>query len=283
MRRGWRSNRILYLALCLIISLILVALSLTGILRPVEALVETPLNFVTGIFNRISLTVNNALGETSDVEALRNRIAELEEQLALIQSEVIQLREVASDYERLAGLLEYTSSLENREFVTADVIGVDQQSSVRSIIINRGTRDGLAVGMPVVTELGLVGRIFSLTANSARIQIVSDQNSYVSGRLQTSRAEGSIQGRGLLTGNLRMRFIPLDANVIEGDLVITSGLGGTFPPDIVIGQVTSRRNFEFELSQEAEIQSLIDFTTLEFVAVVTSFQPVDLSVFSDEP
>jgi rod shape-determining protein MreC len=107
--------------------------------------------------------------------------------------------------------------------------------------------------------------------------LVTDPSSAISGRLQTTRAEGSVIGQ--LTGNLRMTYIPLDAQVQEGDLVITSGLGGNLPPNIVIGQVTSKRQFEFELFQEAEVRSLIDFNTLEIVLVVTSFQPVDLSVF----
>ena len=77
-----------------------------------------------------------------------------------------------------------------------------------------------------------------------------------------------------------MTFIVLDEEILQGDLVITSGLGGNFPPDIVVGQVTSVRQFEFELFQEAEVRSLIDFDSLEQVLVVTSFQPIDLSVFN---
>ena len=78
-----------------------------------------------------------------------------------------------------------------------------------------------------------------------------------------------------------MMFIPLNATVQQGDLVITSGLGGNLPPDIVIGQVTSKRQFEFELYQEAVVRSLNNFDTLEIVLVITNFQPVDLSVFSN--
>jgi len=281
LRRSWRSNRTLFLIICLIACGILFFASASGIIAPIEEIVSAPINGVTGLFTSISVNVINASNEPSDFESLQRRNAELEEQFALIQGEVIQLREVASDYQRLVGLLEYTSSVTDQEFITADVIGVDSQSSVRSIFINKGTRDGLDIGMPVVTQLGLVGRVFDVSANVARIQLISDQTSAVSGRLQTTRAEGSVQGRGLITGNLRMTFIPLDTEIIEGDLVVTSGLGGNFPPDIVIGQVTSRRSFDFELFQEAEIRSLIDFTTLEFVLVVTNFEPADLSVFDE--
>lgn len=279
MRRGWRSNRLLFMLVLLALCGGLILVSAAGFLAPFEEVAAAPLNFLTGAFNRISVVVNNAVGENNDLAALQKRNAELEEALVQLQGEVIQLREIASDYDRLAGLLDYTSGYNNREFVTADVIGVDQQSVVRSILINRGTRDGLALGMPVVTDLGLVGRIYEVSANTARVQLISDQNSAVSGRLQTSRAEGSIVGRGLLTGSLRMQFIPIDAEITVGDLVVTSGLGGNFPPDIVIGQVTSRRKFEFELWQEAEVSSLINFSTLEFVLIVTNFQPADLSIF----
>lgn len=281
MRRVWRSNRLLFFSVCMFLCGGLILSSTLGLLSPLEDVLSVPLNFLTGTFTRTARAVNAAISDTSDVHVLKQRIAELEEELIKLQGEVIQLREIASDYNRLSDLLDYTSSFTTREFVTADVIGVDQQSAVRSLLINRGTRDGIAIGMPVQTDLGLVGRIFDVSANSARVQLITDQNSAVSGRLQTGRAEGSVRGRGLLTGNLRMQFIPIDAEVTVGDLVITSGLGGNFPPDIVIGQVTSRRNFEFELWQEAEISSLIDFSALEFVLVVTNFQPVDISVFDN--
>jgi rod shape-determining protein MreC len=111
------------------------------------------------------------------------------------------------------------------------------------------------------------------------VLLVSDQNSFVSARLQTTRVEGSVAGQP--GGTLRLLYVPLDQTIQEGDLVITSGLGGNFPSDIIIGQVTSIRKFEGELNQEAEVRSLIDFDTLEFVLVVTSFTPVDLSVFQD--
>lgn len=281
MRRNWRSNRLVFIFVCILICTGLITLSSLGLLRPVEGFAAAPINFITGVLNSFTRSVNSALNDTSDVDALRERVRVLEEQLALVTAELIQAREIVNDYDRLTGLLEYNNTLEDTTFVTADVIGYDQQASVRSIFINRGTRDGIGIGMPVVTDLGLVGRIYNVTANTAQIQLVTDPNSSVSGRLETSRAEGAVIGRGLETGNLVMRHIPIDREIVRGDLVFTSGRGGNFPPDIVIGQVTSFRNFEFELSQEAQVSSLIDFSTLEFVQVITSFEPADLSAFDE--
>ncbi|MDQ7027915.1 MAG: rod shape-determining protein MreC [Anaerolineae bacterium] len=282
MRRGWQSNRLTFLIIILFICGILISLSAFGIIAPLENILATPLNLLSRITTSVSLSTSDAALSFSDIEALRERNAELEVQLAELTGEVVQLREIASDYERLSDLLEYTSSTINQEFVTADVIGQGQIGFVRSIIINKGTRDGIAIGMPVMTELGLVGRIWRITANSSQVQLVTDQNSFVSGRLQTSRAEGTIGGQGLEAGQLEMLFIPLDSDIPVGDIVVTSGLGGNFPPDMVIGQVISVRNLEFELTQEAQVASLVDFSKLEFVLVVTSFEPADISAFDAE-
>ena len=227
----------------------------------------------------MSLTVNNSLESLNDWRSTQERIAELEEQLARRQVELIRLREAASDYERLVSLLGYISALEEQEFITADVIAVEQTGIARNIIINRGTRDGIAIGMPVATELGLVGRIVGVGANASQVQLITDENSSVSTRLQTTRAHGSIIGQA--SGALRLTMVDLDEEIRQGDLVITSGLGGNFPADIVVGQVTSVRQFEFELFQEAEVRSLIDFASLEFVLVVTSFEPIDLTAFGE--
>jgi rod shape-determining protein MreC len=279
MIRNWRANRWVFLSVCLLIGFGLIAASRIGLLAPIEGFIAPPINAITGIFNRTAVSVSKNAASQNDIDALRKRNAELEEALAKFQSELVDLREIASDYERLSGLLRYTSSVKNQEYVAANVISVDENAQLRTIAINRGARDGIAVGMPVVTQQGLIGRVLNVSANAARILLVSDPSSSVSARLQTSRAEGSVIGQ--LSGNLRMTFIPLNSVIQEGDLVVTSGLGGNFPAGIVIGQVTSKRQFEYELFQEAEIRSLNNFDTLEIVLVITNFQPVDLSVFEN--
>ena len=277
MRFLGRSGRLLTLLLLLGLCGALMALSVAGLLTPVESVAAAPLHGLSGIFTRVSLSFNATFEELNNLGQLRQRIADLEEQLARRQVELIQLREAARDYDRLINLLSYTSTLENQEILTADVIAVEQTGIARSIIINRGTRDGIAVGMPVASDLGLVGRVRRVSANASQVQLINDENSSVSSRLQTTRGHGSIIGQA--SGVLRLTMVDLDEEIVQGDLVITSGLGGNFPPDIVVGQVTSVRQFEFELFQEAEVRSLIDFDTLEFVLVITSFEPIDLTIF----
>ncbi len=277
MRSPGRPGRILLLLIMLGLCGAAIILSVSGVLTPVEDIAAVPLNGVAGLLNRLSLSINAVIDDLNNLGQLRARIAELEEQLARRQVESIQLREAASDYERLISLLNYTAALENQDFLTADVIAVEQTGIARAIVINRGTRDGVAIGMPVTTALGLVGRIIRVSANAAQVQLINDENSAVSSRLQTTRAHGSIIGQA--SGVLRLTMVDLDEEIRQGDLVITSGLGSNFPADILVGQVTSVRQFEFELFQEAEVRSLIDFETLEVVLVITGFEPVDLMIF----
>ncbi|MCZ7544401.1 MAG: rod shape-determining protein MreC [Anaerolineae bacterium] len=258
-------------------SMVIIVLSLTGVLAPLESIVSVPLNLVQGVVNEVVTGVTNTVTDFANIRDLQERNRDLERSLARLQAELVDLREVRHDYQRIAALLDYTSTAVNREYVTADVIGLDTSGFMRTIYINRGARDGVEVGMPVVTELGLIGRISQVRAAASEVLLINDPSSGVSARLQTSRADGSV--RGQLSGTLRMELIERGAEVTPGDLVVTSGLGGAFPPGLVIGQVTSIRSFEFELFQEAEVRSLNDFDRLEFVLIITNFRPIDLSTF----
>jgi rod shape-determining protein MreC len=203
-----------------------------------------------------------------------------------LQAELVELREIKADYEQMAQQLGYINrvSAAQRQYKRADVIGRDTTGLLRTVTISLGTRDGIAVGMPVVTELGLVGRVSAVTAISAQVRLIIDPGSFVNARLQDTRQEGqvvpgSIQGTS--AGDLRMTFIPLPVRdsdrIADGEVVITSGIGGSFPRGIIIGQVTSSRLDDSRLFQEAEVRSLVNFSRLEYVLVITNFEPIDIS------
>jgi rod shape-determining protein MreC len=279
MRR--RGNRPLLLFFSLMACITLIVLSAAGILAPVEGIAATPLNFISGVFYRLGLSLSGNVEELQELDDLRERNAELEIALARLQAEVVPLREISIDYNRLAALVGYTSSTQNIETLSADVINRDTSRSLRTITINKGTRDGVRQQMPVVTELGLVGRVTDVSSTFSNVQLITSDDSSISARLQTSREEGSVIGRSEVS--MEMVMLPLNANVQTGDLVLTSGLGGLLPPDLVIGQVESVRRSEAASEQEAIIRSLVDFNRLEIVLVVTSFEPVDFSIFEITP
>jgi len=276
MRTG--TSRLIIFGIVLFICLGLIAASLAGLLRPFEGLVSVPLGFLQGASNGVTTRVTKLVNNISDAQSLQQRNAELEQALVNFQSEIVDLREIKADYPRLAKLLDYKNANPDQQVLASNVIGRDTTGLVRTLTLDRGTRDGLQVGMPVLTELGLVGRIYRVAATNSQVLLVSDTNSYVNALLQTSRGEGSIVGTA--SGDLLMTFIPLDQEVKDGDSVVTSGIGGKFPRGLLIGQVTNSRRDDSQLFQEAQVRSLVDFNRLEIVLVVTSFTPADLSAFA---
>jgi rod shape-determining protein MreC len=117
--------------------------------------------------------------------------------------------------------------------------------------------------MPVVTEQGLVGNVDAVTASAARVQLITDQGSVVNVKLKESQIEAQVQGS--VTGDISLRMVSPGVVITEGDLVLTSGLGGTYPPEILIGQIESINSTEGELFQTASVQPSVDFNNLQAV------------------
>jgi len=155
------------------------------------------------------------------------------------------------------------------------VIGRDPSPFLHYVIINRGSNEGILRGMPVVTDQGLVGRVDAVLADAARVQLITDPASSVNVRLQNAETEASLVGS--VTGDVTLDLIPQDIRIEVGDLTLTSGLGGGYPPDLIIGQVVNIRSRDFDLFQHATVQPVVDFNRLEIVLVIVNFKPVDIS------
>lgn len=274
---GNRSPRTVAIIGSLSITLAIIALSLLGTLAPAESAGRTPLTFLEGIFGGFSSSLEGTTTELAEIRGLRQRNTELEEAVIALQSEVAELREYRSDYDRLASLVNYTTR-EDWRYVSADVIGRDT-TSVQAIHINRGARNGVAVGDPVVSQAGLVGRVTQVSATGAEVLLITDPNSSVHARVQSTRDNGLVQGT--ISGDLVLSFLDIESNIRPGDLVVSSGETQAFPADIVIGQITGVSLTDDELFQQAAISSLVDVDRLEIVLVITNWEPIDLSFFDD--
>ncbi len=218
----------------------------------------------------------------SEIETLRRRVDELERQNE-------QLRETEGEYNLLLSLFDYASDSPLNKRVIAGVIGRDTSPLFQSIVIDKGTDDGVQVGMPVDSERGLVGQVFRTTRDSAMVLLVSDSSSSIPARLSGSRATGLVHGGGE-GGNLHMDWIPLEADVELGDVVLTSGLVGEFdqgilvgrfPKGLVIGRVVAIERSEAEILQRAIVQTDVVFEDLELVFVITDFPKEDLTPFEN--
>ncbi|HUK55683.1 MAG TPA: rod shape-determining protein MreC [Nitrospiria bacterium] len=191
----------------------------------------------------------------------------LKQDLARLQSENLRLQEAAQADERLRLLLDFKKA-NAYSMVPASVIGRDPSNWYRTLTIDKGTRDGVAIDMGVINPAGVVGRVIKTDPTLSQVLLVTDRNSAVAALIQRTRDEGLVQGteRGLA----RIKYLSLLADLKEGDLVLTSGLTGNFPKGLPIGTLGRVTKKDLDLFQQAEVVPSVDFSKLEEVLVITS-------------
>jgi rod shape-determining protein MreC len=253
----------------------LIALALGGYLTSFSRVALNPVIAVQTWISTRFQAIQDLIQSPSDVTRLRQDNARLEAEVARLQAQVIDLQQQVREVQMLSTLLGFVRANPENEYVSAAVIGVDTSPFLRYVIINRGSDDGLRRGMPVVTHQGLVGRIASVLPNAARVQLITDSGSSVNVQLQKSGAEATLKGS--ITGDISLESIPQDATVEVGDVIITSGLGGDYPSDLIVGQISGVRRRPSELFQTASVQPVVDFAGLEVVLVIQNFRSVDIT------
>lgn len=253
----------------------LILLAFGGYLRPItDRLSRLLVDSQTWISNRY-LAVVDFLTMPREMTSLRQRNAELEAEVARLQGQIVELQQRVVETEILAALLDFARASPEYTYKAATVIGRDPSPFLRYVIINIGSNAGIRRGMPVVTDKGLVGQVDAVIAEAARVQLITDPASVVNVQLQTAKTTAVLTAS--LSGDLSLDMISQDSTVLPGDVVLTSGLGGGYPPNLLIGQVTSVRKLDYELFQQAAVQPLVDFSRLQYVLVITNFKPVDIS------
>jgi len=253
----------------------IIALALGGYFSSGSNIFTSSLITVQSWFSSRFAALQDFLTAPRDIASLRQRNSELEAEVAQLQAQVIQLQQEVGETEILAALVDFSRANPENQYRAAVVIGRDPSPFLQYIIINRGSNDGILRGMPVVTDQGLVGRVDAVIADAARVQLITDPAANVNIRLQNAEEEASLVGS--VTGDLALELIPQDASLQRGDLVLTSGLGGGYPPDLIVGQVVDVRKRDFDLFQQATVQPVVDFNRLQIVLIIVNFKPVDIT------
>jgi rod shape-determining protein MreC len=259
----------------------LLFLALSGYLTPVFNLTLNPLISFQSWLSVRYLSARDFLTAPRDVTQLQERNAVLEAQVTQLQTQLIELEERLAEAEICFALLDFGRTNPQYDYVAATVIGREISPFLQYIIIDKGSDHGILHGMPVVTQQGLVGKVDAVIAAASRIKLITDSTSVVNVRLQTAKTEAQL--RGSLTGDVSLDMIPLDVIVEPGDVVLTSGLGGNYPPNVFVGQILSVQKRDNALFQTASVQPIVDFNTLNAVLVIVNFEAIDISPLIPEP
>lgn len=263
-------------------AVLLTILDRTGNLDSALAFIRNPLATIISWTTDRTNSVAEVLDGPRDLQTARDEIARLQARVDELERENEGLREIQGEYQLLLDLFNRARQQPDFTRLTAAVIGQDTSPSLRSIIIDKGSEDGIVVGMPVESARGLVGQVFRTTANSAQVVLITDNASSIPSRLGSSRATGLLRGGGL-GGSVSIDWIDLQYEIAIGEVVLTSGLGSKFPQDMVIGRVIEVQRNEAELFQRAIVQPAVEFDALEIVFVITDFRPVDTEIFTSPP
>ena len=273
--------RTMQLFVFLLLALGIVGLALGGYLTPLSRIIMNPVVSAQTWLAKRYHAVQSLITQPEDVTTLRQKNSQLEADNSRLQVQIVELQQQVTEAQLLSTLVDYERRHVDNKYVAATVIARDVSPFMHYVIIDKGSDAGLRKGMPVVTDQGLVGNIAAVTAGAARIQLINDPGSTINVILQKSDVEAVLNGQ--ITGEIVLNMISQNATVQAGDLVMTSGLGGNYPANIVIGQVVTIRNEASSLFQSASIQPAVDFSQLEIVLVITNFQPIEISPLVPTP
>lgn len=220
-----------------------------------------------------------ALGQVaSNLTASTETLSELKAENEKLTAKVAELTEAEKTAERLQALVGLKSTY-NLQSTAARIIGTAGDAWSRTVTIDKGSSSGFATGMPVCNSGGVIGQIIEISATTSTVRLITDENSGVSAMIQSTRAQGTLKGQP--DGSLKLEYVPADADVKEGDIVITSGLGGVFPKGLPLGTVTSVEKATNAVYYTISVRADASAESNEEVLVVTALTD-DQSATNDE-
>ena len=237
-----------------------------------------PLEIVRGGFSTITMPFRMAgsaiampfqgIGNIfSNLTADQQTLSDLKAENEQLRSRNAELEETNQSTQRLQGLLDLKNNY-NLQSTGARVISGSTDSFNNTIVIDKGTSSGLAVGMPVVDSGGVIGQIIECGPTTSTVRLITDEKSGVAAMVQSSRAQGMLMGSA--SRQITLNLINTNQKVAVGDTVVTSGLGGVFPKGLPLGKVTSVEAAPGSIYYTIVIEPYGNVSSNEEVMVITS-------------
>ena len=240
---------------------------------------EANTSFFENIANKLVMPIQNGLvylknkfsGNSTfftDINNLKDENKELKEKNSQLEQALRELENIRTENQTLKEYLNLTEKYGEYKTIPAYVINKDISNYSKTVVINIGKKDGIEEKMTVIADEGLVGYVMSVSENTSKIRTIIDTSSSISCLMSTNKE--SIVCKGTLENNteLKAMYIPTDANLIQGDSVDTSGLGGIYPKGIHVGTVKKIISSKNVIDRYAIIDTAVDFNKLNTVLVI---------------
>lgn len=196
-----------------------------------------------------------------------------------LQNKLIEYSRIKEENIRLREVLKYAESKNNYNYVGVDIIGYSGGNITDGYVINKGTKDGIEKDMVVISAEGLVGKVTRAETNYSIIQSIINENIAVSVMVQSTRETTGIL-RGVTDSKNRnltkIYNLPIDSNIKEGDVILTSGLGMVYPKEIRVGVVLSVETDNLRVMKNAIVKPYVDFNKLEELFIIIPKDKIDM-------
>ncbi len=267
MSKFYKNKTIIMVAVAAIIIIVIIAVTSTDrlqISKP-EELIGTILKPFTGAITSTVNTLRNSVTGLAEIGSLKQTNEMLNQQIITLRAQIREVEALIYENERLREMLDFKDTHPEFDLVGCSIIGKSPENTSNVFIINKGSKNGIAKNMPVVTNKGLVGRVIETGKGWAKVMPLNDQRSSVSIIVNRTRDNGILKGDlgSGLTGSL-----PPEAAVVEGDDLITSGMGAIYPAGLYVGKITGIGTGGKELLKSVKVGPAVDFNKLEEVFVL---------------
>ncbi len=236
-----------------------------GVVHTVTKPIESVCSAISAPFHSIGKSSNSA------------EVAKLEQENRQLRTLVAELEEYRQQDQRLTTMSQF-SDIYGLESISGEVLSTSSGWD-RTATVNRGSADGVRVGMGVMSSCGLYGMVESVTSNTCVVRLINDANASVSAMVQNSRAHGIMHGA--YDGTLTLEYVPIEKAVGEGDVVITSGSGGSYPRGILIGTVRTIETDSSKLYHRITVDPIYSIDSCEEVLILTGAQSETSTVLDE--
>ena len=240
---------------------------------------ESNTSFFENIANKLVMPIQNGLtymknkvsGNStffSDINNLKSENKELQDKNSQLEQSLRELENIKTENETLKEYLGLTEKYGEYKTIPGYVINKDISNYSKMIVINVGKDDGVEENMTVIADEGLVGHVVSVTNNTAKVMTIIDTSSSISCLMSTNK--DGIVCKGTLGNNSELKaiYIPTDADLIQGDSIDTSGLGGIYPKGIHVGNIKKIVSTKNITDRYAVIDTAVDFNKINTVLVI---------------
>lgn len=226
---------------------------------------------VSGTIHGVGQLGSSAL-DLTDLQSRNEKLTALVKKYEGNERSLVQLRE---ENRRLREQLSFHQSLPYFN-VPVEVVGKDPSKVYSTLIINKGYLDGIRKNMPAVATqngvVGLVGKVSEVGLTTSVVQPILDANLFTAARIENSRHEGLVTGKGNNEESLSMAYVTKAAqsDIHKGDLVVTAGIDSLYPADLLIGRVKDIATKEYQTALDIELEPILDFDRLEYLSILRS-------------